>query len=455
MSNRLAGIRKGWWRESVRRHFRMINRFLCFAFLVLTAVPGRAQSQDLSLGLRLQNVSAYVSYYSSSTLAGVQPGLLGSDLTAGGSVTLGWTEVRSRSTFLLNYTAAYSPDITYSQFDALNHNATLSFSRTLSSSWTLTASSATQVMNTSQFVFQPGTASQVGQLAATPDELAAAAFSNATYNNPRLASILTAAPLLDAPTRQVFFGDRLLNTSFLIGAAYKKQRLTVGVSAAGTHTQSLSTSSTTTSLVPSANSGLVGLNLAYSLSPRTEVGASVSTLRTVSGLNDTYTSTVAATLAHRMSQRWFVQSHAGTGFQNATRSVYPVSSGLQYIIGGGLGFKTYSHAFLANADRNISDAYGYGAGTNLSATGSWIWARPGRSWSIQASGGAQRLHTAGLSPFTGLLISVGFTEHLSGNTVASVSYAYLQNQTGVLGLSNQPIHSIRVAFGWAPSRIGL
>lgn len=439
----------------MRRHWRMTNRLFCLAFLAVAAVPGRAQSQDLRLGLRLQNVSGYVSYYSASTMGAIPGMQQASDTTAGGSVSLGWAEVRNRSSFFLNYTASYTPDITYSQFDALNHNVALSFSRPLSPAWTLTASSAAQVMNTAQFIFQPTAGSQITQLAATPDELGAAAFTNAAGNNPRLGSVLAGAPLLEAPTRQVFFGDRMLSTSFQVGAAYKRQRLTVGVTASGAHNQSLSSPSATAPLLPSANAGLVGLNIGYSLSPRTQVGASLSTQRTFSGVSDIYSSTATATFARKMSERWFLQSHAGSGFQNAPRSAYPVASGPQYVVGGGLGFKTYSNAFLVNADRNLSGGYGYGASTNVTVTGAWNWARPGRNWTVQASAGTQRQQTAGLPVLTGVLFSAGFTERLADHVVATVSYAFLQNQTGVLGIGNQPVHSIRVTFGWAPSRIGL
>jgi hypothetical protein len=157
-----------------------------------------------------------------------------------------------------------------------------------------------------------------------------------------------------------------------------------------------------------------------------------------------------------MSERWFVQSHAGTGLIQPIRSVSLVSTGPQYVLGGGVGFKTYAHAFLFSAERNVSDGYGYGASSNLSWTAGWTLSRPGRTWQIQASGGAQRLCTLGLPDFTGWLINTGFTQRLTGNAFMTVTYAYLRNQTNLLGgTAYRPIHSVRVAFGWAPSRVGL
>jgi len=403
-------------------------------------------------GVHLYDVTLYESYYSSLLSSGSSTGY---DLTTGGGATLGWARTRHRSNFFLNYTATYIRDFSRPEFNSLNHGLSFGFSRKLRGNWSFRGGTVTEVMNTTQFLFQPNLFSQVTERADTADELAAALLRNSNFDNAYLAALLTGAPVLESPARQLFFGDRVLNAAFQSSLAYKRPRLSVVFSTCGTHIQNLAGSSGQTAqsayVVPTSNSVRGGVSLSYSLSPRTEVGFYASSQRTLSRFEDVYISTAAATFGRRMSERWFFEVHGGTGFFQPIRSTSQLPTGPQYVAGGGLGFKTQSHSFLLSVDRNIDDVYGFGATSNLNTTAAWSWGRRGRGWKILGSGSRQQIHTAGFQDIDAWLLSTGFSRRTSSRTSLNVTYAYMCPGAATGLMQNKETHAVRMAFLWTPS----
>ena len=83
-----------------------------------------------SPGLQILNVSAYFAYYSSTILPGGQAATsLASDAGAGGSVQIGLSRYRERSTLSFSYTPSYIGHVRYSSWNALNHALSLTASR--------------------------------------------------------------------------------------------------------------------------------------------------------------------------------------------------------------------------------------------------------------------------------------------------------------------------------------
>jgi hypothetical protein len=439
------------WRRSLK---------LVIGAMVIAAAASAQLQEGTSLGgtparlegFHLYNVTVYESYYSSLMTLGLPAGY---DLAAGGSATLNWTRTRPTSSLFLSYTPTYIRDTTHPELSSLNHSFSLSIDHNVHSTWNPTFGVSMGVMNIDQFLFEPNLFTQVTQVATTADELAAALLSNTTFDNAYLAALLTGAPVLESPARNVFFGSRMLNTAVQAALTHRHRRLSISFLGGGTRLQSLSgPGGQAQYLVPSATSGHVGVNLLYSLSPRTEMGVNASSQRTLSRFEDSYTSTVTATFGRRMSQRWFVQMHGGTGFFNPVRSIAPLPGGPQYLVGGGLGFKTQSHSFLLSVDRNISDVYGYGSSSNLSTTGAWNWGRRNRRWSILASGSYQQIRGADFPEINAWLVNAGFSQRLSRATSLNITYAYMRagNYPGLLG--NGDIHAVRIALAWTPSRFG-
>jgi len=443
---------------------RYLIVIIAFAVRTVSGQP-EASSQETTAssssqgpldGIRITNASFYGTYYSSLAMVG---GPSGYDVSAGGSATLRWSRMRSRSSISWNYTAAYTRDITYSAINALNHDFSLTYGYKIHPNWSLVGGVTAEVVNTYQFVFEPNSLSQALQVAGTPDELAATVLSNTSYDNTRLTALLTGVPSVNSPASRLFFGDRTLNAAFRTGVAYRKARLSILFEGEGTRIQHLSEGSTgqpatTSYLLGDSNTGQVGMNLSYSLSPRTQIGASVASQRTFSQFEDVYTTTTTATFGRRMSERWFMEMHGGLGFFRPVRSSFQLPTGPQYIMGGNAGFKTSGHALLVSVDRSIANSYGYGGSSNLSTTAAWNWGRRNGGWRIQASESWQQIQIADLPDVNAWLTTVGFTEPLAGRKAITFTYTYMRTTNAYTSmLNNQAIQGLRIAFVWAPMTI--
>jgi len=449
----------------MNRRFGIVMQWIGIAVL-FSALPVRlgAESPDDVIagggsprmqGVHIYNVAFYGSYYSSVLAMGSETG--GYDISAGGSVTTGWTRTRATSSLFVTYTLSYMRDVTFSEFNSLNHAFSLAYTQKIGSNWKFTGSSSAGVMNTNQFLFQPNLFGEVISTATTADELSSALLTNTNFSNTYLASLLTGAPMLESPAREVLFGDRMLNASAQFALAYHRRRLAISLMGGGTRMQTLSTGSpadgTPTYVLPSATAGLAGVSLSYSLSPRTEIGATASTQRTISRFEDSYTSTAAATFGRRMSQRWALQLHGGVGFFTPVRSDEPLATGPQYVLGGGLSYKAHTHSLLFSVDRGIADSYGYGATSNLNVTGGWNWGMRNRGWSLLVNGGYQELHSTSYPTIRAWLMNAGVSEPLSRSTLLSVTYAYTSHVSYPGLPETGDIHAVRMAFSWMPAMI--
>jgi hypothetical protein len=193
------------------------------------------------------------------------------------------------------------------------------------------------------------------------------------------------------------------------------------------------------------------VTVSYSLSPRTQFGVSTTGSKTLSRLEDAYTSTGTVQLGRRMSTRWALGLHAGAGLVTSRRIVYAPPSKPQGLVGGSVALKAASHSILFSADRSIADEYGLGAGSTSSTTAAWSWGRPNRGWTITASGGLQQFHVVGFQTITGWHGNVGFSQVLAKGLALNVAYAYLQNGRNLAGLpGNWSTNGLRLALVWTP-----
>lgn len=416
--------------------------------------PALAQEQPafhFPQGFHFYSASVFSSYY--SALPSIS-GETGYDVAAGGSAAVGWSRSRPGSSISLSYSISYNRDITYSLSNSLNHDLSITLQRGLGPHWSLSSGLSAQVTNTAEFLFQPNIFSRITDTPATSDELASAILGGTAYDNQQLAALLTGAPLLESPARQLFFGDRLLNAGLQVTASYRKARLSVSFFGGGSRIQNISTlpgQNAESYLVPATTSGQAGFNVSYSLSPRTQLGVSVNSQRTVSRFEDSYTSVAVATLGRRMSPRWFFTVYAGPGVFITVRSVAPLPTGPQYLVGGSLGFKTASHSFLVSEGRTIQNTYGFGASSLFNTTAGWTWSRPGRAWKVFASGNQQQIHSAAFQNVNAWLVTAGFSRTLSERTAMTAMYAYLRETSQLSGLPNTyDTQGVRLVFAWTP-----
>ena len=425
-----------------------------------TAAPQNTPTPQPSGGLQVRTVSAFADY-DSKTLpsGGFQPGAvaLSSDLSGGGSAVFEWTKSSERSTFSLSYTPSYIARVRYSSLNAFNHAFSLNTSRKLAPRWTFGFSVGGNLSSMEQSLFSPTTLSNVASVPSTFDDLAAAMLSGKYTNNPQLASVLTSAPLVESPVRNLLYGQRMFTASAQASLSYSySPRLSVTFSGGGGRTQHVSdgqaSATTNTYLIPDTTSGNASMAISYSLSPLTQLGGSVTTTRISSSLQDAYTTTSLATLGRTLGRRWFLQIHGGVGVTNPVRQTFFTLSTTPHPAGGGsLGFKTFSHTLLASCDRTVSDSYGLGAATSSSANVSWRWRRPGNSWWLESSVGWQQLGGNALNNTSGWHSSAGFGRAVSTYLVLLTQYAYL-NYSGQLEKSAYSLSqsAVRVSLVWTP-----
>ena len=447
----------------------------CAAILVLVLAPNALSAQDsttqtppasLPKGGLQSTISLYGVYYSHSLPNGgsFQPGAtsLPSDFGAGGSAVLNWTKFSERSTVSLTYTPSFTARVRFSSLDALNHALSFNNRRKLAPRWTLGFSVAGDYSNLEQSMFAPTTLSTVASVPATFDDLAAGVTGKFT-NNPQLGVALTNAALVESPLRNLLYGQRMFTASGQVSLSYSHSpRLSVTFSGGGTRTQHVSQDQPVTTsnafLLPDTTSGNASATLSYSLSPITQLGGSVTTIRVSSFLLDYFTTTSLATWGRTIGRSWLLQIHGGVGVTKSVSTSSTIPTQPRPSAGGSIGFKTFSHTLLATIDRTVSDTYGLGANTTTSANGAWRWRRPGNSWWLEANGGWQKLAGDALSETNneGWHVLAGFGRAFGLHLAVVTQYTYLSYsgslQTSTSSLSQS---AVRVNLTWSPQQTAL
>lgn len=418
----------------------------------------RALAPTPKRGLQVYTVSAYAVYYSTGLPEGIgfRPGLanLASDVGGGGSTRIGWMKSGERSDFSFMYAPSYTGRVRYAAWNALNHSLSLNARQKLTPKWSLGFSVAGDLSNLAELLFSPTVFSNVASTSANFDDLAAAMLAG-KFTNAQLASILTGAPLVESPARNLFYGDRMFMSALRASLSYSPSpRLSISLGAGGGRSQYVSDSQNIGApgyryLVPSTTSGSANLTVSYSRSPRTQIGATVASSRILSSLQDTYVTTSTASLGRTMGRRWFLQIQGGVGVMNPVRQTFILPRGPQPIGGGSLGFRTFSHTFLGSYDRTVSDSYGYGAGSTSSVSAAWRWSRPGRGWSLEGSLSRQELQGSGFENLKSWRATAGLGRALAAQLALLTQYVYL----GYSGrLENTPYSfsqsALRVSLVW-------
>jgi len=419
---------------------------------------GVSTASSSSPGLQVRTVSAYFDYYSATLPNGgfQSSSPLLSDVAGGGSVQVGWAKSTERSNYSFSYTSSLTGRLRYSQLNAWNHALGFTLSRAIAPRWTFAFSVRGDLSSQAQSLFEPTTLSSVASTQTTFDDLASALLAS-KFANPQLASILTSAPLVESPVRNLLYGQRMFTSGVQTSLSYSySPRLSLSFQAGAGRSQHVSDDqalgSSNSFLLPNTTTGSAGLGISYSLSPRTQIGGSVTSTRISSSAQDAYTTTTLATFGRALSRRWVVQLHGGAGVTNPVRqtsvqiSTRPLPAG-----GGSLTFKTLEHTFLGSFDRTVSDSYGLGATSTSSAAFAWHWSRPGRRWWMESSLGWQLLQRNGLGDASGWRTTTGFGWTVGSHLALFTQYAYLnysgQSQTGPYGVDQS---AVRVSAIWSP-----
>jgi hypothetical protein len=435
--------------------------------LLASGVLGRAQSWEMlnpvaphAQGLRLTNAGVFSGYSTVAMPNGSSMSTvpMGPDYNFGGEATISWNHSRPKTNASFAYTPSYMGFARFSDWNAFNHTLSFTVSRKLGRKWNLSFGVNGAAMSLSQSLFTPTLFSTVTAVGATFEDLAGAILSGDLTNN-QLASLLTGAPVVESPARTLIYGNRVLTAAATTTLSYSpSNRLTIHLGSGASRTQYLNDGQDPETarykgLMPRTISGNADAGMSYKLTPRTDFGIDANASRTYSHYQDAYTATAGLNVGRKLSRQWFVRAHGGVGKIFPVHETIELQRRPQFVGGGSIGLRTRAHTFLAAAEQNVSDSYGIGAGRTLSSTGSWTWHRTGGRWKLLGGGGWQRLETGvDLQAWTA---TGGIARATSRQTAVQLTYAYLSayNSYGFHGQEDIHVHSIRLAFNWAPEQV--
>ena len=440
--------------------FRLVPPLIVASSSILMAQEVQTPPPTARNGFQILNLSGYGVYYSSSLpSSGYQlgAGQLLSDFGGGGSARLGWMSFGERSSFSVIYTPSFTGRVRYSEWNALNHAASLTAITHPAPRWTVGFSMNGDYSSLDQFLFSPTAYSAAVAAPGQFSDLASALLAG-RFSTPQLASIFTSAPTAQSPLRNLLYGQRMFTVGGQMSASYSHSpRLSFTFTGNGTRNQHVQDERLITAgngyvlANTTAASGSASFN--YSVSPLTQLGGTVTATRTLSSLYDSYTSTSILTVGRMFAGRWLLQAHGGIGFSKPLRfyTPGPLTTKTYPVGGGSIGFRTVAHTFLASLDRTVSDSYGTGASTSANANGTWRWSRPGNSWWVEAGGGWEQLQGNAVYNTSGWRTSVSVGRAVGAHTSLLTQYVYLNYSGRTSSLPYDVGQSaVRVSVVWTP-----
>jgi hypothetical protein len=410
-------------------------------------------------GIHLYGVSIYTAYSSNAT----PPSLLqsqtalnqfGRDASYGAQWTLGWQRPKETSNVSIRYLGSYGGQTKYTELNSFGHSLSISANRKLHTKWSVNLSASGDYRSFAQYLFQPSSLSLLSQTPADINDLAAA-FSLGQFSGPQAASFLTGTPLLPSTARSLLASDKVLSYSGTISASYQhSSRLSfqiAGVGAGGQNTLG----GGQTYIVPRTLGVNAGVSMAYSLSPRTDIGLTVAENRNGNRYQSSYATNGTGSIGRKMGIHWFLRVNGGISYTTMIQQTFgPPPRSRQFIGGGQLGYRVFAHTFIASYTRSASDTFGIATGAVTSASAAWSWRRPGSSWMFFTSGSRQQIQNAGYTALSGWTGSGGVSRRLGPSISWRTEYAYYMSQGSYLGIAtSQAIHSIRVSLAWGPEVI--
>lgn len=453
--------------------FRLLRGLFAAAGLLVSSCSGQELLDEINFraselgGLHLVGLSVFGGYSTSAypqagvNLSAPAPGLgnLGGDATYGATASVGWQRNRAKTNVSVLYSGTYDGMIRYSNLNAYNQSLSISAARVLTPKLTFSLTASGTDNSLAQYLFQPSAVTVLTQIPASFDDLAAA-VAIGQFSNSQVASMLTGAPVMQLPGRSTLAGNRILSYSAHAGLTYAlSSRLSLhfaGFAAAGQNRLGAQQESATPAnyVQPRSLGANAGVGFSYSLSPRTDVGASVEGTRTVNHYQSAYITSVTGSIGRKMGMRWFLGAEGGASYSDVTQQSIGTPKTRQMIGGGSVGFRTLTQTLVASYNRSANDTFGFAIGTVSSASGAWNWRRIGSKWSLSASFAQQQTRNAGFTSLSGWQASGGINTSLNSHSTLSVQYVYFHDVGDYAGVYNNfSAQSVRLSLGWAPQSV--
>ena len=435
------------------------------------ALPGQTNvsnanvgNEDVSAGNQgagLYSVSIFSGYSTSpyAAAAGQQSvpsgiGTLGPDENYGASAVLGWERHGDKGGFSMRYSGGYSGLVHYSNANGYSQTLALSADRTLSRKWSVRFSASGQDATLIEFLNEPSAISVTSQAPSDFNDFAAA-FGLGNFSTAQAASAILGAPVVQTPLSGPLLGNKVLSYSGTTGLSYAvSQHVSFHLSsnASGGENRSGDQSGTpmTNYVLPFSYGANAGMDWSYSVSPRTDLGANVSSNWMHSSLQGSYAETATASLGRKMGMHWFLKMYGGATLTQITEQLYGTPRTRQGVGGGSIGVKTYTDSFAVKYDRTASSSYGV-AGTYSTLSGSWNRHHPGGRLSTFASVAQQQIRDTGFESLSGWQASAGFSVKTTDQTTLSAQYVYFTSVGNYMSTaSSLSVHSIRLTMSWSP-----
>jgi hypothetical protein len=430
----------------------------------LGAPPGLAVPLPREPGvLRVYSVGAEATYYSVGLPYGYGALPTGTPeqpaAGAGGSISLGWSDVRENSTAAVLYAGSYATETGYAGSRSLNQSLLFNWQRKVKSRWELNLVGNAAIATRDQYLYSPITEGDIASPRITFADLAATALGGGTSSgiDPGLgAGFAGPGTAASEPLIEALFGTRVLTTQLTAGLTYhESERLSWMFTLFGERMESLPDASNAGStpnqpppLAPISTSVSGDLRLQYLWSPRTTFRVDLSETRTVSRIEDIYTTRAVASITHTLSERWLVEGYAGGSQLSPLYDLYPLSTNFGYVAGGSLAFHTFSNTLMGSVARELGDSYGLGAVHTLTSRAMWIWRRPGAGWLVQAIFALQKLNEgANVEDWSA---TGAITRMLNQHLAAQIAYVYLESSESPLKGILPDQSSVRVSVTWYP-----
>jgi hypothetical protein len=411
-----------------------------------------------SPGWHLYSASGDASYYSvglpygyGALPAGVTPQPAWS---GGAGASAGWSEFREASSAMVSYIGSYQAESGYSGFRAWNQSLSAGWQKKLRPRWDWSLIASAGVASRDQYLFSSITLDDVPSIQEKPEDLPTGPLGGG-YPGGQPGFGVSPNPALE-PLAEVLFGNRLLTTQLTSRLTYQQsERLSWRFTLSGVQMEGLPDSSASDdgggSLLSTSTSAAADVRVKYLLSPRTALTFEVSETRTVSRIEDVYTTLATAGIIHKLSQRWVSEVYAGASRLSPLRETYPLTADLGYVSGGSLAFKSFSHTLEGSVSRQMGDSYGLGALNSLVAKGTWIWRRPGNAWWLESIFSWQKL-SEGVS-VADWSATAAVNRVLSPHFTAQTAYVYLRfSESGLPGVLPAQ-SSLRASIVWFPREI--
>jgi hypothetical protein len=450
------------WHRDMPGHSRTLFAVAVFAASTagaqqgVLANPASSAAGELG-GFRIESMTGFLNY--SSNLADIHLIPSGSNQDgwgAGITAVVGYSRFGERSGLQITYTPSYMASLQRAGGRSDSHMLLINWQRKLTPMLTWTVSGSGNISWFDEAIFRPTTLASIVASPATLDDIASAMNSGESADMAS-AMVMTVPAGVDSPAGLLLYGSRMLTSAVQTGFNYSRSsRLTMRVSLAGSWTEALEDSSRESDtkpqyLLPRSTAATADIGFRYSLTPRTQIGADMSTARIFSDIEDSYASDANFFLSHTVGSRLFFQLHGGAGIITPVRQSIPIVRKPQLETGGGLGYKASTQTFLLSVDRSISDSYGFGAASSLSVAGTWNWKRPGSHWTATGDVGEQWLNGAAVHNFNSWRANVGISRNMGPHTAISMQYAYLSSSDLTGGGSALPsAHMARMTVTWLP-----